>query len=344
MENRDVQMTAFETRLQSLNDADLVTQVQSLFQREKRIGDAIILGLKEIKSRRLFAAMGYSSLFEFLVKHFGLSESASYQRLQALKLIEAVPEVQGDLFAGTLSLSNAALVQSFIQNQEKEVSLNLEDKKELIASVKGKTHREARLTLAKENPNASLPPSREKVMTSTHSQLQITVDQETLARLQEVKELLSHTIPDGNLAEVLKYMLALTTQTLKKRKARSEPQGNKRGDAIRGTRMPSFKTREDQEISFSSPTAQCDTDKKKSCVRSRYIPLDIKRNVFTRAGDCCEYRSSDGKLCQSRFQLEIDHKTPWSQGGTHDVESLQILCKTHNLYRTKETHGYWYKP
>lgn len=343
MENLDDQMTAFETRLQSLKDADLVTQVQSLFRREKRIGDAILLGLKEIKSRRLFAAMGYPSLFEFLVKHFSLSESATYQRLQALKLIEAVPEVQGDLFTGTLSLSNAALVQSFIQNQEKEVSLNLEDKKELIESVKGKTHREARQTLAKESPNTALPPSREKIMTSTHSQLQITVDQETLERLQEVKELLSHTIPDGNLAEVLKYVLALTSQTLKKRKGRSEPQGNKKGvDTSQNIEAFSFENREDKEASSSA--TPCDTDKKKSCVRNRYIPQEIKRKVFTRAGGCCEYRSSDGKRCQSRFQLEIDHKTPWSQGGTHGVESLQILCKMHNLYRTKETHGYWYKP
>jgi len=39
-----------------------------------------------------------------------------------------------------------------------------------------------------------------------------------MEKLSEVKHLLSHTIPDGNLKEVLKYMLKLTAQTLKKRK------------------------------------------------------------------------------------------------------------------------------
>jgi 5-methylcytosine-specific restriction endonuclease McrA len=324
MENFDAQISAFETRLQSLTDTDLVKQVQNLFQREKRLGDAILLGLKEIKARRVFAAMGYPSLFEFLVKHFGLSESATYQRLQALKLIEAVPEVQAHLLDGTLSLSNAALVQSFIQNQEKETPLNIETKKELIESVKGKTHKEARLTLAKENPTAALPPSREKIMTPTHSQLQITVDQETMAALQEVKELLSHTIPDGNLAEVLKYMLTLTTHSLKKRKGRT------------GSQAP--------QADSSSSVIQSGTDEKKRCVRSRYIPVEIKRKVFARAGGCCEYTSADGKRCLSKHQLEFDHRVPLSQGGLHHEDSLRIFCRSHNQYRTMETHGFWYKP
>lgn len=335
MENVDNQLMTFENRLQSLTDKELLLQVQNLFQREKRLGDAILLGLKEIKARRVFAALGYPSLFEFLVKHFGLSESATYQRWQALKLIEAVPEVQGDLFNGTLSLSNAALVQSFIQNQEKQQPLNLEAKKEFIESVKGKTHRDAKLVLAEKDPAAALPPTREKPITPTYTQLQITVDQVTMVALQEVKELLSHTVPDGNLNDVLKYMLQLTSTTLKKRMGRTEPRESK------------ISERDHQENRIKRPIrslALSGTDKKKECGRSRYIPVEIKRRVFARAGGCCEYTSEGGKRCESRHQLEIDHDLPWSQGGTHEVGRLKLLCRSHNLYCTKETHGYWYKP
>ncbi|MGZ3774990.1 MAG: hypothetical protein ACXVCN_14795 [Bdellovibrio sp.] len=35
--------------------------------------------------------------------------------------------------------------------------------------------------------------------------------------------------------------------------------------------------------------------------------------------------------------------TPWSQGGTNAENNIQILCKIHNLYRVKETHGFWFK-
>jgi hypothetical protein len=118
LENVEQKLLTFESRMQTKTDHDLVDQVASLFTKEKRIGDAILMGLKEIKVRRLYAAMGYPSLFDMLVKHFKLSESSTYTRLQALKLIEAVPEVQGDLFTGALSLTNAALAQGFIQQSK----------------------------------------------------------------------------------------------------------------------------------------------------------------------------------------------------------------------------------
>jgi hypothetical protein len=220
METLTEQLKNYELKIQSLKDQDLLQTLQKLLDREKRIGDAILLALKEIRTRRLYAAMGYSSLFEMLVKHFNLSESSTYTRLQALKLMDAIPEIQEDLTKGDLSLSNAALVQGFIQRNEKEKnqSLTLEEKKEIVALVKNKSNREAKIELANKDPQIALPPEKEKPLPFNHTQLQITVDAETMEILSEVKQLLSHTIPDGNLKEILKYMLQLTAQTLKKRK------------------------------------------------------------------------------------------------------------------------------
>ncbi|MGZ3843492.1 MAG: hypothetical protein ACXVCA_15475, partial [Bdellovibrio sp.] len=193
------QLQAFEGKVRTLDDKDLVEQLRQLFNREKKISDAILLGLKEIKQRSLFAAMGFSSLFEMLVKHYHLSETASYQRVNALKLIESVPDAQEALFSGEVSLSNAALVQSFIHRSEKEAksTMSIEEKMTIIESIKGKTHREAQVTLAEVNPIAALPANKEKPLSKSHTQLQIVVDEETLALLKEIQALLSHTIPDG---------------------------------------------------------------------------------------------------------------------------------------------------
>ncbi|MGZ3785523.1 MAG: hypothetical protein ACXWR0_13325 [Bdellovibrio sp.] len=195
----DQQLQSFEGKVHTLDDKDLIEQVRLLFNREKRIGDAILLGLKEIKQRRLFAALGYSSLFEILVKFYNLSETSNYQRVNALKLIESLPEAQEALFNGEVSLSNAALAQSFIQRSEKETktSMSTEEKMNIIESIKGKTHREAQITLAESNPIAALPANKERVLTKIHTQLQIVVDEEAIALLKEVRGLLSHTIPDG---------------------------------------------------------------------------------------------------------------------------------------------------
>jgi hypothetical protein len=252
------------------------------------------------------------------------------------------------LLDGSLSLSNAALVQSFIQMQERQEQrepVRLEEKKKLIASVQGKTHKEARQVLAKENPVAALPPCRERVLTEQHTQLQITVDQDTLAQLEEVKELLSHTVPDGNLHDVLKYMLQLTATTLKKRKGHNvvglteEP--NKKA-SIR-TQLPSSAQEQASVAEAATPSvAQSATDVGKRS-SSRYISMQTKRIVFQRSRGCCEYIGINGKRCHSRVRLELDHVLPFSLGGKNDAASLRILCRAHNQFRNKETHGFWYE-
>ena len=73
METLTEQLKNFELKIQSLKDQDLLQTLQKLLDREKRIGDAILLALKEIKARRLYAAMGYSSLFEMLIKHYNFT-------------------------------------------------------------------------------------------------------------------------------------------------------------------------------------------------------------------------------------------------------------------------------
>ncbi|MGZ3783940.1 MAG: HNH endonuclease, partial [Bdellovibrio sp.] len=377
----DQQLQSFEGKVQALDDKDLVEQVRLLFNREKRIGDAILLGLKEIKQRRLFAALGYSSLFEMLVKFYNLSETASYQRVNALKLIESVPEAQEALFNGEVSLSNAALVQSFIQRTKS--SMSTEEKMNIIESVKGKTHREAQVTLAKSNPIAALPANKEKALTKNHTQLQIVVDEETIALLKEIQSLLSHAIPDGEYNAVLKYMGKQVVEFLRKKKGRSAststlnnnnnnnnnddvssntgcdsnltPKSNSDSNASLGLNLKtshgfdfnsnsiSISSSSRSNLNITVDSLQTTTDSSKHCVRSRYITQETKRRVYARSKGQCEFVGVDGHRCESRHQLEFDHVTPWSQGGTNAENNIQILCKIHNLYRVKETHGFWFK-
>jgi len=365
METVTQQLKKFEIKIQSLGDQDLVQTLQKLLEREKRIGDAILLALKEIRTRRIYAAMGYSSLFEMLVKHFKLSESSTYSRLQALKLMDAVPEVQADLASGDLSLSNAALIQGFIQRSEKETQkpLSLEKKKDLIDSVKNKSNREAKVELAKKDPEFALPPEKEKPLALNYTQLQITVDAETMEVLNEVKNLLSHTIPDGNLKDVLKYMLTLTAQTLKKRKGQDTLKENNSFSSenadtylIQSNSLPSenvkieIGTVEDKTDFAKLTNSGTDVQSKDGIkgqnekkFKYRFISQFTKRKVFQRSGGNCEFVSNNGKRCQSKHQLEWDHIIPWSQGGGKDERSLRVYCRTHNQYRTKETHGFWYQ-
>jgi len=58
--------------------------------------------------------------------------------------------------------------------------------------------------------------------------------------------------------------------------------------------------------------------------RSRHIPSHVRREVYYRdMGKCVE--------CDSRENIQYDHIIPFSKGGAHSVENIQILSQKCNL-------------
>ncbi len=351
--------------LKKLSDGALIEGFKNLILREKRLGDLILLNLQEMNSRRIYAQLGFGSLFEFLVKYFHLSESSAYQRISAMKLIQSIPEARAALVSGETNLSTMAATQGFIRKleSEKKAVLSFQEKKDIFDAVKGKTQKEAQAAFVTLNPTAALPANKEKPLTAYHTLLQVTVDQETLQLLAEVKSLLSHEIPDGDLSKILKKISKESLEILKNKKGRSiETKIESRVPLCIATDCKT-KTTDQQRSESPGPhlsneytlrkiiqkdrgtDPQTKHRSSKHCEikkASRYISIETRRLVFQKALGRCEFIGSDGKRCESYYQLEIDHKVAWSQGGSHDEANLRCLCKVHNTFRTKETHGFWW--
>ena len=395
-DNYEVELSFDQYR--KLSNSQLTDHLYRLFQKEKQIGDSILLVLKEIKNRRIYASLGYSSLFEMLVRHFHLSETSSYQRLNALKLMESVPAAAKEIFNGDLSLTNAATLQSFIQRTEKEQNkpLSLNEKTELIHEIKNKSTKEAQQILATINPTAVMPRQKEKMITEQITQLQILVDAETLAQLKQVQNLLSHAIPDGDYNQILKYMTQEMIVILQKRKGiyikpeefqkhqvdklkHLELNENKNLDIDTDLELAATNSNQDKFIdvisdvdknvdinmnlnlnSYANNIINADeyapktlsdkiAEKPPTSVklsvenRSRYISAATKKAIFTKAEYRCQYVSRiTGLRCAARHLLEVDHIQPFSQDGSNEIKNLRVLCRTHNQYQTKHTHGFWY--
>ncbi len=53
--------------------------------------------------------------------------------------------------------------------------------------------------------------------------------------------------------------------------------------------------------------------------QSRYISVTTKKIVFTRDGGVCQ-------CCRSTLDIEYDHITPFSCGGSSSPSNIQLLC------------------
>jgi hypothetical protein len=152
---------------------------------------------------------------------------------------------------------------------------------------------------------APTPRPRMTALAPARFGLQVTIDQETYDLLQHVRALMSHEIPTGEIALVLKGALKLAAGQLEKRRfaATTRP-----GHARPG----------------SSP---------------RHIPAAVKRAVWERDGGRCTFVSDSGQRCPARKLLEFDHGDPVARGGEATLENLRLRCRAHNAYAAERTFG-----
>ena len=135
-------------------------------------------------------------------------------------------------------------------------------------------------------------------------------------KLELCRALLSHSIPNGDLATVLERGLdALLEKTQRQRFAQTK--SPKRGAEIRGVAV----------------AARADAS------RREHIPNATRREVAARDGLCCTYVSADGKRCSAQAFLEIHHEHPWARGGASTTNNLRMLCAAHNRLLAERDFG-----
>ena len=350
--------------LHSMPNSILIESTELLVRKERQLIEVLIWHLQEIQDRKLYISMGYSSLYECLVKHFKYSESVAYQRLSALKIIKAVPLASQSLKEGKVSLTTLCQVQSVIQKQEKDLGakLSIETKQSYLKSIENKTSQQVKHVLAEINPTSALPKDKVIYLTKEYIQLQITVDRELLEKINNFKSLISHENINPSYNEILNTALDHLIEVTKKKKGILSPQNRDLIEKKSNTRSKEKKGNvHSKEKNGNTYSNQIPLDKKLNkqkikqglLVRnfktnpkslnpdllrrekgySRYISRKIKQQIFKRSDGTCEHISSKGERCRSKFQLQFDHIEPVSLGGNSELINLQHLCRSHNLFK-----------
>jgi hypothetical protein len=152
--------------------------------------------------------------------------------------------------------------------------------------------------------------SRTSPLGGERYRVSFTADEELHAQLQELRALMRHQVPDGDLGSILGRAVALLLEQVRKRKF---------GEVS----APKLATR-------ANPANRA---------ASRHIPAAIRRAVVHRDAGRCRYVSPGGVQCDAAEFLEFHHIDPWARSGTHSVDGIALRCRAHNQYEARRVFG-----
>ena len=290
-------------KLQDLSDDQLLMAMEKIAQGERALLTQALHHLREVERRRLFSKLGFKSLFDYAVKKLLYSEDQAYRRISAMRLLQEIPELEQKLNQGLVSLSNVGLAQRYFREERKVRVIPLSEKTAVLLKLENLSTRQAEKVVATIS-SSPLTSQVDKIRTLTEelSEIKFTADQALLDKIEKLKGLLAHQMPQATLLELFHKLCDLGLQTWSPIKPTLSVT-KETGLATKPTCKPKRST--------CTPQKQC--DKK----------ISLRKQVWLRdQGRCCN--------CNSTYALQIDHIIPKAKGGETRHENLRLLCRPCN--------------
>jgi hypothetical protein len=172
-----------------------------------------------------------------------------------------------------------------------------------------------------EGPRAVTGRGAVKPLSVDRFSVNFTADGEFRELLDEVRALMSHSEPRGDLLTVMMRGLeALRGELLKKRFGV--------GRKPRRVRLRTGGARSDARSLGLSMSK-----------RTRHVPAAVAREVYVRDQGRCTFCADDGRRCGERRLLQLDHMVPHAKGGESTIGNLRLRCRAHNLHTARAHFG-----
>ncbi|MBI2606131.1 MAG: hypothetical protein HYW49_08635, partial [Deltaproteobacteria bacterium] len=135
--------------------------------------------LQQVEQYRVFLARGYASLFLYVVRELGLSESIAYNLISVARKAREVPELKTGIQNGTLTLSNARKIVPV---------LNRENKAEWLGKASALSQRQLEKEVVKIRPQLATP-ERATYVTPSRVRLELGLSEKDMLKLRRAQDL-----------------------------------------------------------------------------------------------------------------------------------------------------------
>jgi len=353
-----------------LKNQELIEKLHGLARLEKKTTAEIVEVIAEVDRRKLFLDFGHTSLFSYLTAELGYTPASAQRRIDAARLLSALPELKTDLQTGELNLMQISVLSQGLRQKKKEnpkVSVGVSEKRELLEQVKGLDLMQTQKLVSQALDLDVQAQERKHVQQDESLRLELTLSKEQQAQLQRAREILSHKHPSLSWAELF---VVLAEELIKRRdlsretkcRAPRESLSRKPKEAtsaasittsISTSKMGSAvgQKSNDNQVCFASARRQLPVvepnltqmhgqkSRSQPRIKRKAIPVPTKRAIHRRDHSCQWIDPISKRKCESRFQLELDHIKPVWAGGENHSSNLQLLCRVHNQLKHKRKTG-----
>jgi hypothetical protein len=320
-------------RLINLDSGTLILDLKKLVTDERKLKTDILHYLWVVQQRRIFAEMGFPSLFEFCTKHLGYTEAESQRRISAARLLGELPEIDQKINEGRLSLSSLSMAQSLFRQEAKGYQTFSKDKKiEVIKALENKSVRECEKEILKYSSKKDLFQKREKIkpLSDDFVQISFSAPKAFVEKLEKLKGLRSHKKPGASIYELFNDLLDEVIER-KSANQKSSP-GSKIQRGVSFAQQVGKPRVQPEALEGFSTLATMPT---------KSVSTEARRNTWRKYDShCCYVDPVTKRQCNSKYFLEIDHIKPQALGGDHSEENLKLYCRAHNQLSAIKHFGF----
>jgi len=175
--------------LESLNEAEMIDFI------------------REVMHRRLWIEYGATSMFDFMTRaHYHYAPVVAQRKIDAARLLQVFPEVKGYIHTREINLTQLGMLASALR--QRPVPLKLQ--REILESIKNQTVQNTQIILNDRLEIEVKTRPKVRVQRDGSVRVEMTFSKEDWEVVERAKELVSHSIPSGDLTEVLSYCARFT--------------------------------------------------------------------------------------------------------------------------------------
>ena len=307
------------------SDKELLARTVELVRVEREHLVEVIEHLAEVERRRAYLDAACRSLSCYCIERLGYSTDEARKRVAVARLSGRFPQVLEELRAGRHHMTGLTMLGPVLTDDNVVT---------VLAEGRGKSCSEIEVLLAQQFPKPDVPervcpkpeqlaapalsgagsgtsspaaatPAKVAPLSESRWSVQLTIGESLKAKIEEARQLLSHAVPNGELATLVERAFdALLAEEKKKRFGAEKPRKQR---ALKPG--------------------------------SRHVPVEIARIVWERDGWQCTFVDDDGNRCSAREALTIEHREAFALGGEASAENLCLLCAAHNRHAARKVFG-----